>query len=373
VAELVRLAPAADPTQMMIGICRPTGADELMMWGLVDSGLSWWELVRGERGDRLSTSPPPERFTVSSARRGAVTISRGGRVVCTLNRGEITTPPPGDPGLYLDFIGLHPRAFRGLVATDEVLSRGPFGTYLRAMTDAFHHDVLTKLGADRYDPQGADENYPRELLLQFIERIVIRVRDASHGGTLLFVPNDWRHEDARIRDRLAIKYPIDDAETWPLLIRAVGAHRQYYDLLLPIWDRPTVPQRDLHRLLLLDEDLADATDLVRDRAGLVASLCAVDGAVVLTDRLRLLGFGAEIIAQSPTLEHVVVAEDADATVTRPRPLEDLGTRHRSALRFCSSHEQVAALVVSQDGDVRAMLRTGGDVVMWPYVTAGTRV
>jgi len=89
--------------------------------------------------------------------------------------------------------------------------------------------------------------------------------------------------------------------------------------------------------------------------------------VVLTTRLRLLGFGAEIVAQSPALKMVAIAEDAKAKAITKRPLEDFGTRHRSALRFCSTHEDVAALVVSQDGDIRAMLRVGADVVMWPSV------
>src|SRR5205823_6182980 len=141
VQELVRLAPAAHPTQTLIGIAKDD-ADALTIWGLVDAGLSWWEFVRGERGERLSSSPPPEYFTVSSARRGSVTITRGGRVVCALYRGDIVTPAPGDPGSSLDFIGLHPRALRGPLTPNEILTTGPFGEFLRPMTLALRDDVL---------------------------------------------------------------------------------------------------------------------------------------------------------------------------------------------------------------------------------------
>src|SRR5579871_1755103 len=370
VPEIVRLAPAADPVQTLIGV---TGDDAgaLVIWGLVDAGLSWWEFVRGERGDRLSSSPPPERFTVSSSRRGSVTISRGGRVVCDLQRGEITVPAPGDAGSFVDFIGLHPRALRGHLAINDIFTQGPFGRFLQPITAAFRADVLSQLGSTWYDEQGPNDDYPQRFLLQFIERILIRVRDASHGGTILLLPEDWDHDDSRLLDRLWIKYPTDDVDAWLTLRHAVSVHRQYYDHFFPAWDRVAVEQGEFRKIHLLEDDMADAADLVRDRANLISSLCSVDGAVVLGDRLRLLGFGAEIVAHS-TLREVVIAEDPTAQTSHRRPIEDFGTRHRSAFRFCATHEAVAALVVSQDGDVRAMCRVGADVVMWPSVATRTR-
>ncbi len=368
VPEIVRLAPAADPSQTLIGV----GSDDraaLWIWGLVDAGLSWWEFVRGERGDRLSSSPPPERFTVSSSRRGSVTVSRGGRVVCRLQRGELTAAPPGEPGMFVDFIGLHPRALRGLLAPSDAFTRGPFGTFLQPITTAFYLEVLDQLRATSYDEHGRDEDYPKTFLIQFIERILMRVRETSHGGTVLLVPESWRHGDPRLQDRLAIKYPMDDMGVWPALLRAIRAHHRYYDLIFPAWDGADVGQQEFRQILYADQEMTEAADLVRDRANLIASLCSVDGAVVLTDRLRILGFGAEIVAQSPTLKGVVIADDAEAAVTRSCPIEDFGTRHRSAFRFCSSDQQVAAFVVSQDGDVRAILGVGTEVVMWPSVRA----
>ena len=371
VSELVRLAPAADPAQTLVAVM-PDDEGKLQIWGLIDAGLSWWEFVRGERGERLSNSPPPERFTVSSTWRGSVTVSRGGRVICRLHQGEITVPPPGEEGLVADFIGLHPKALRGLPAPNDVFTRGPFGAFLRPMTVAFQSEVLEQLGLDHYSANGHEEDYPTRFLLQFVERILIRIRDAQRGGTVLIVPEGWEHENSQIRDRLWIKFPTNDTDSWPALLRAIRIHREYDDLVLRAWDQPTVGRSEFRRVLMLGEELADAADLVRDRANLIASLARVDGAVVLSERLRVLGFGAEIVAHAPNLREVIVAEDAEATKIHRRPIEDFGTRHRSALRFCSTHDQVAALVVSQDGDLRAIVRDGPDVLMWPSIAANTR-
>jgi DNA integrity scanning protein DisA with diadenylate cyclase activity len=86
--------------------------------------------------------------------------------------------------------------------------------------------------------------------------------------------------------------------------------------------------------------------------------------------MRVLGFGAEIIATSPSLSTVKEALDPTATKTFNVPLERFGTRHRSAMRMCSSFDECIALVVSQDGPVKVLKRVGGDVVMWNDVTLG---
>ena len=65
----------------------------------------------------------------------------------------------------------------------------------------------------------------------------------------------------------------------------------------------------------------------------IASLAAIDGAVVLDKRFALLGFGAEVSSELP---------GPAARLARPRPegderevdaVEDVGTRHRAAYRF----------------------------------------
>jgi hypothetical protein len=88
----------------------------------------------------------------------------------------------------------------------------------------------------------------------------------------------------------------------------------------------------------------------------IAALAAVDGAIVLTRDVRVLGFGAMI--NVGRREHPPVAMFDMAYGLQPvvrLPIERLGgTRHQSAARFVGTHRDVVAIVISQDGRVSVM-------------------
>jgi hypothetical protein len=76
----------------------------------------------------------------------------------------------------------------------------------------------------------------------------------------------------------------------------------------------------------------------------VAPYAEVDGAVVVTRELEVLGFGAKIVVTSGTT-HVLIDDD-DASI------EDTGgTRHQSAARFVGKCSDCAAIVISHDGHI----------------------
>jgi hypothetical protein len=84
----------------------------------------------------------------------------------------------------------------------------------------------------------------------------------------------------------------------------------------------------------------------------VAGLTAVDGAVVLTDRYELLGFGATIARRKgwPQVEQVMLTEPIEgATPVLTHPEQLGGTRHLSAAQFIQDQRDAVALVASQDG------------------------
>ncbi len=98
-------------------------------------------------------------------------------------------------------------------------------------------------------------------------------------------------------------------------------------------------------------------------------MTAVDGAVVMDYRFNVMGFGAEVIASSPSLTEISVNSGKKAL--GQSPIEAFGTHHRSAFRFCSSFEDSIAFVVSQDGGVKAVKRVDKDVVLWPDINTGS--
>jgi hypothetical protein len=112
-------------------------------------------------------------------------------------------------------------------------------------------------------------------------------------------------------------------------------------------------------------------DAMRDAARFIASLTAVDGAVVLTDTLRIIGFGAEVMASFPGGDKVHVAHTAEANETKEVRFAEYGTRHRSAFRFVASMEPSVGFIMSQDGGVKAVKQVGSKLVMWPYFQIGS--
>jgi hypothetical protein len=111
-------------------------------------------------------------------------------------------------------------------------------------------------------------------------------------------------------------------------------------------------------------------DAAKDAARFIASLTAVDGAVVLTDALRIIGFGAEVTAIFSGGDKVNIAYTAEANETKAVRFEDYGTRHRSAFRFVASMEPSVGFIMSQDGGVKAIRQVGSKLVMWPYFQIG---
>jgi hypothetical protein len=84
----------------------------------------------------------------------------------------------------------------------------------------------------------------------------------------------------------------------------------------------------------------------------VAGLTAVDGAVVITDRYELLGFGAKIVRRKgrPQVERVMSIEPIEGAKPVLMHAEELGgTRHMSAAQFVQDQREAVALVASQDG------------------------
>jgi hypothetical protein len=97
--QLLQLAPATDPTSVMIAVeaaddaASGNGAApaELKIWGLLDTGSSWWEHTR--RDSERVVHSPPDLLTISSTRPGQVVISRAWRILLMLENGRLALPP----------------------------------------------------------------------------------------------------------------------------------------------------------------------------------------------------------------------------------------------------------------------------------------
>lgn len=338
--DLIKLAPATNPRQSLIGVYKNLRNGKLEIWGLIDSGLSFWNL---ERNESNSGYVPPNGFTVSSKSPGELRISREGWLILALKNGRTTTP------------------------TSLILYKGPIYDFLKRSSKDLTREV--KKGLESKKRVGEDQEDIENYFLRFIERVLNRIREMHHGGILIIVPDSMTKNDSRLTDRINIKYPSEYNEAWIALIEEGIRLNNYYHLFDKLWEEENIKNSDFQKLIRLEPD-DTGDDKISNSIGVISTLSGVDGAVVITDKLRLLGFGGEITASSPSLTEAKVIIDPLTGEFEYRSLEKYGTRHRSAMRFCSSFENSIAFIISQDGDIRATKRVGADVYLWPELHIG---
>jgi hypothetical protein len=344
VNELLKLAPAADPTQVLIGVYKRGKSKELEIWGLIEAGTSWWDFTRHESS---GGSPPPNAFTLSSKKPGQISISRQGDLLLILDQGRIAE------------------------SSSSVFYEGHVADFLEKGAQELYKAVCKMIKDKSWDPEGEEDDYPKRAYIYFLERILNRVREKFHGGTLIMVPDEISVNDTRLTDRIIIKYPCHYDSAWESLIYELMKYRHYFDLYFKLWDNKQITQDEFQQCSIENMNLEEAEERVKYAAGFLASLSAVDGAVVITNKLHLLGFGAEIIATSPSLNKIKIITDFEKDIGEYIDIELFGTRHRSAFRFCSSFEDSVAFIVSQDGEIRIAKRVDSEVMLWSNINVGS--
>jgi hypothetical protein len=165
-------------------------------------------------------------------------------------------------------------------------------------------------------------------------------------------PAAWVHS-ANVLVQLAVSMRAH-GRGGSLLVVPSASDRWRESLVMPIPYAVSPPFSDLAELARAPVD-DDNRRLIRS-VDAVAGLTAVDGALILTDRYEVLGFGAKITRRRghPLVEQVIVTEPIEGgQPVLVAPDKVGGTRHLSAAQFV--HDQrhdppnCAALVASQDG------------------------
>ena len=214
-----------------------------------------------------------------------------------------------------------------------------------------------------------DPDLIRILAQQMVKRVIANIRSTHHGGMVLMLPPRCAEEIAGGR-YLHLKYACRDDEPrrrYRTLIlsvmRVLAAGAAIYSGSEAIgwsayraWNSP---------------DLAALDEAIFEMAHLIAALANVDGAVVLTKRFEVLGFGGEITGDLPEVKTVQRALDLEATEREAEVVDTMGTRHRSAYRLCAQFPEAIAIVISQDGGVRFVAWKDGAVTYWDHASMGS--
>jgi len=337
--ELRRLSQAAKYHRALLGV-QTNGSGDLQIWGIVYTGPRWLQVSQGGRGVHASLPPVP---VVSVSGPGRVTVSKGLAPVARLAGGRLSEPEHD----VFDSLWL-PAVFadtRGEIWAQHAAAR--------AAASSPWAEV--------------DPEFVRQLGQHFVRRIVATIRAAKHGGTIVIVPPA---DAARFTDEetfITLKHRFLDEEPRrrcrSLMVRTVNALAEVCAPLVA----PGVKVGWNEHASLADPLISELDEAIYEVAHLIAALADIDGAVVMTQRFEILGFGGVIAGELPDVARVARALDVEGE-HRIRERTDLvGTRHNAAYRLCSAYHDALAVVVSQDGGTRFVRWKGDAVTYWDQV------
>ena len=339
--EIRRLSPAAEFHRSLIGVeCAENG--ELQIWGLLQSGPGW---VKASQGGRGGHPPLPDCPVVHVPSPGTVEVYCGEEPVARLEGGELSD-------FRLD-------AFASKWLLESFSS-------IREELDELHARAREQARSRQESWAPLKPDLARLIGQHTTRRVISVMRAAHHGGTVLLVPPELTDELSEENPYVSLKYPFPPGDS----------RRRFRSLLVGVMNRlaevhgrgdaPYYPRSVGWEEYSASTDPVIATleEAIFEVAHLIAALSSVDGAVVMTKRFELLGFGAEISGGLTEVETVGRALDLEGEWMAWEPTRSVGTRHRSAYRLAGAIPGAVAIVISQDGGARFVFRKDGTVTYW---------
>lgn len=337
--ELLKLGPATDYNNSLIGV-RYRRVEGLQIWGLIHSGSKWMHVIHG--GSKQAT-PLPDALGINVVGSGRLIVCRGLDILAQLSGGNIISPSTN-------------------VFQSEWVSRR-FGRVQIEL--ARLHDQISKKAHPEW--AAVDISFVSTLYMQFLKHLISTVRRSGHGGTIISFPAGMDELVARDNPYIHVKYQFAED----------GARKQLGKTVLRIME---VLARNCGRLYgpgyvagwddyvsLQTEELALLDERIFKLARFIARLTGVDGAVVTTEGLELLGFGGIIQGTMEMGGSVAQALDPEGARRQVELVESVGTRHRSLYYLCNKLQDVLGIVVSQDAKAQVVTWSRDMVTCWDVI------
>jgi Probable sensor domain DACNV/DisA bacterial checkpoint controller nucleotide-binding len=340
--ELYRLAPSADFYRSLIGIALDSdGAPHI--WGIIHSGTRWMQAVYGGR----KTFPPlPSSPVIYVTGPGQISVGIGSDIIASLSGGEINCP-----------------------SIDVISSRWLADSFATVRSEARE---LHRLARDASGKPWAQLNpdFGATIARQVLRRIISVIRTTHHGGTLVYLPPELKEVILTENRYMTVKYQFSEGES---RLRFRTLMQRIMNTFAELLGDPEYPDKVVgweDYVTCRNEEIELLDEAIFDLAHFIAALSATDGAVVMTKRQELLGFGGVISGDIDKVETVSHALDSEGELTETELSEGVGTRHRAAYRLCQELHDAIAIVISQDGNVRLVKWHNGSVTYWDQSPSG---
>jgi hypothetical protein len=313
IAEFRALAPATDLRKSAIWVS--WNETEWKIVGIVDLGTSWH---RARMGFEYAYQAPSRLF-IQVDRPGRLRVYQGQFLVASLSDGALI-PEKSDYHL-----ALHSVANSGLIAMDENLIR-PKREYIKEWAEFEFMALWNTFAA-----------------------IANSISQSGHGGTVIILPTSFLPPTSALR----VKYPHDSQNLRSALIGFLNARHKLGDLIAAQEEGKKISQQ---RFAFAELQARQQHDILIEQTRFVAGLAGCDGAIILSHDLRLLGFGAEILAEMREGVEVFDVIHELRKTYRALDVEQFGMRHRSAIKLVSQISEARSIVISQDGPISVVWR-----------------
>jgi hypothetical protein len=208
------------------------------------------------------------------------------------------------------------------------------------------------------------EDFAARLHEQVMKRIISSIRNMKHGGTIIALPHSFIQKMTSPNPYIFIKYIFRDEEPvrrlkW-LTIGIMNELARHYG-------SSGGPGKDVgwsEYVAASNKTLLELDEALFECARFIANLAAVDGAVVLTKELELVGFGGVVrgtFSKEDNIARAIDAEGEQRVYERP---EGVGTRHLAAYHLCKEIPDALAIVISQDGNASLITWMNDIVTNW---------
>jgi Probable sensor domain DACNV len=337
--ELLKLSPASEFESSLIGIRHDTD-EGLRIWGLINSGTRWTQSFQG--GSKV-VMPMPDSLVLDITGPGSIRAYRGSRILAQLTAGRIIMP-------YTNI--LHSR-------------------WIAKRMASFNKEIMEM--HTRSQPRTEEgwatvsENFIARLYEQVVKRIISSIRNMQHGGTIIFFPPSMIQRITSPNPYVFVKYIFRDEEpVRRLRWLTIGIMNELARCFGSSGDsRKVVGWSDY--VAATNKTLLELDEALFECARFIAHLAAVDGAVVLTRGLDLIGFGGVVKGAFSKEDIIARAIDAEGEQRVYERAEGVGTRHLSAYHLCREIPDVLAVVISQDGNTSLVTRMDDFVTYWDFL------
>lgn len=309
VEEIRRLAPAVDLKKS--AILTEWDANRWYIAGLVDLGTSW---NRARIGLQYHYQFPPCLF-LQIDRIGRIRAYQGQFLIAALVDGELERRK----GFELS-MALHAPVDNGL------------------------RKIWPEITYPKIEEPREYENFQFIAFWNTLAALANCIGEEAHGGAVVIVPAG---KSASVK-QLRIKYRQDASTLKNSFIEFMSIRHRVADFVVRIERGEELVKGDW---ALAELDLAERHLRLVEAIRFVARLACCDGAIVISEDLRLLGFGAEIRSELKSKTIVREVKDEMRKLYEPLNIEAFGLRHRSAIKLVSQEPTYSVLVISQDGPI----------------------